>query len=251
MTDKLFLMVNKMSPNFKSCPDQNKNKKLINKKKVIAHLTLPCDGLRSDLIFSKKCNISQNKKIESKIPSRLDKYAMTLITKFKSFKNDENCQELLLSKTNKPFVEILAFKKHSTDKYWMIPSGRSQTKNLRQFDSIPLKDKKCPKQQELTNQDYEIVKDLYAQIFINSKIIYKGYLNDGGKNKNSLIEVIAENCHHFNDRIIFLIEKTFQRDFLADNFCLKWLDIYDKKFYPPHTTILKKCAIFLNAEWID
>lgn len=251
MTDNFFFMVNKMSPNFKSCPDQKKNKKLINKKKVIAHLTLPCDGLRNELKFSNRNGVYQNGEVESKVSRRLEKYAMTLITRFKSFKNDENCQELILSKTNKPFVEILALKKHISDKYWMIPSGHSQAKNFRQLDNIPSKDQKCPKKKDLSNQNYEMVNDLYTKIFINSKIIYKGYLNDGGKNKNSLIEVIAENCHHFNDRIILLIEKTFRKDFSSDNFCIKWLDIYDKSFYPPHRTILKKCAIFLNAEWID
>ncbi|RMZ99133.1 ADP-ribose mitochondrial [Brachionus plicatilis] len=252
MTEKLFVMVDKNSPNFKACPQQKESSK---QKKVIAYLTLPCEVLDGNSTSSNRSNCCQIEEMSENeqwaVPNHLEKYAMTLITKFKWYKNAENCTEFMVSKTNRPFVEILAFKKHSSDKYWMIPSGHSRVKNCQTIFNIEPSAIKCAKKEDLSNEKYEMIKDFYKQIFINSKIIFRGYLNDGRKKKNSLIEVIAENCHHFNDNIIALVEQAFRKDFSTENYCLKWLNLYDQNFYPPHRIILKKCANFLNAEWID
>ncbi|CAF0873946.1 unnamed protein product [Brachionus calyciflorus] len=261
MNQNLFVMVNKDSPKIKECPNEENQT-------VVATLKLPHKYINKNLDnYSNKLfeNISVDL-AESNSPLKISdeensspklikpqKYAMTLLTKFKRFNKSENCYDIKINEiTKKPYVEILGFKKDPSNRYWMIPSGHIRESNgMNKESSIIKMGFKCPKKNELTQDKYDLMREFYKNLFTNSKIVYKGYLNDGRNNEDSWIEVIAENCHHYSEDIPDMISKTVINENGQENFCLKWLDISDKDFYPPHRIVLKSCAEYLNAEWID
>lgn len=241
---------------------------------VLASLKLPCTYLNRNVSVdtSLKLNIQNNndkfkalnkcqEKIEQNKILKLEhsllkspgpnKYAMTLITKYKrNTASNSKLNEIVLDEATKaPIVQILAFKKDESKHFWLIPSGHVRKNNPNRS-----KRKNCQFKSQFDKDKSSFMKRLYDKIFVDPKIVYNGYLNDGRNSDESWIEIIAENCHHFTDDVPNIIDEALTNltNFDTDkNICLKWIDIYDKYVYPPHRIVLKNCALHLNAKWID
>jgi hypothetical protein len=249
---------------------------LDNKRNLIGSLNLPNEfllGHENNLsiekevsvyleIFDKYClTKKRNENLSYKIDN-LNKLAMTLVTRFKKYKkasphsNGLDIQVDPLSK--KPIVQFLAFKKYSDKTFWMIPSGFLKTQRKTKHSNI-LKDKNCLSKKKSKLRDESVLqgsqfRKIYQDTFINSRIIYNGYMNgsltDSITDKSIWHKVIVENCHHYSEKYLKSLNDTIKMLNLEGT-TLKWIDLYDKQVYPPHKAILKKCANFLNSKWED
>jgi hypothetical protein len=219
--------------------------------RVIASLKVPRGNCHQSTHFNlekiKKCN-DKGQKIPEDLKRKFmgEKYAMTLITRYKKTDVDrKGCVETLLDKaTKKPIVEFLAFKKSRNRAYWMIPSGhrKQQSQNV-----------DTPSKSALFDDPF--FRDLYRKVFVNPVIIFDGLMNDSVSCSGAphWIDAVVENCHHYNDEVPRLLDEILESDLNVlddhDDICLEWIDLSDINVYPPHRIVLAKCANRLNANW--